>query len=370
MTNYFENLKTAINEGIDGKNEGLSTGFQRLDNYISLKRKMLISVIGSPGSGKSAFTNLAFLMNPFEDNFRTNKVKLKIILFSMERSIVFSFGKWMCLKIFQEQGVDLDLGTLLGWYRNKKLTPDGYQYVEMYENYFNNLQGVLDIYEGQRSPNDIFRIVKGYSEKAGIEENITEFKKKYIPNDPNEHVIVIVDHIGLTKPIKDYPTKKQAIDRLVEHLQYFRDHLGYTCVAVSQLNRDLSNPLYKKMDSFEPHLDNIKETGNLGEASDIVLSLFDPIRYNTTDKNYGDVEKFRSPINGHKYFRSVSILKNSYGIDGASIGTVFMGQNGLFKELPKSSEIRDWQQKDYDQIFNHAYFLQKPLIPFEKAIRI
>ena len=59
MTNYFENLKTAINEGIDGKNEGLSTGFQRLDNYISLKRKMLISVIGSPGSGKSAFTNLA-----------------------------------------------------------------------------------------------------------------------------------------------------------------------------------------------------------------------------------------------------------------------------------------------------------------------
>ena len=212
--------------------------------------------------------------------------------------------------------------------------------------------------------------ITSYRKKTINNIDIDEHRKKYIPNDPNEHVIVIVDHIGLTKPIKDYPTKKQAIDRLVEHLQYFRDHLGYTCVAVSQLNRDLSNPLYKKMDSFEPHLDNIKETGNLGEASDIVLSLFDPIRYNTTDKNYGDVEKFRSPINGHKYFRSVSILKNSYGIDGASIGTVFMGQNGLFKELPKSSEIRDWQQKDYDQIFNHAYFLQKPLIPFEKAIRI
>jgi microsomal dipeptidase-like Zn-dependent dipeptidase len=240
----------------------------------------------------------------------------------------------------------------------------------MYEDYFTNLQNTLDIYEGQRSPNDIFRIVKGYSEANGKETNITEFKKKYVANDPNEHVIVIVDHIGLTKPIKDYPTKKQAIDRLVEHLQYFRDHLGYTCIAVSQLNRDLSNPLYKKMDSFEPHLDNIKETGNLGEASDIVLSLFDPIRYNTTDKNYGDVEKFRSNINGHKYFRSVAILKNSYGIDGASIGTVFMGQNGLFKELPKSSEIKDWQQKDYDSIFNHTYFLQKPLIPLEKAIRI
>lgn len=288
----------------------------------------------------------------------------------MERSIIFSFGKWMCLKIFQDHGVDLDLGTLLGWYRNKKISPEHENYIKSYANYFNNLQNVLDIYEGQRSPNDIFRIVKEYSEKNGTEIKINEFKKQYIPNDPNEHVIVIVDHIGLTKPIKDYPTKKQAIDRLVEHLQFFRDYLGYTCVAVSQLNRDLSNPLYKKMDSFEPHLDNIKETGNLGEASDIVLSLFDPIRYNTTDKNYGDVEKFRSPINGNKYFRSISILKNSYGIDGASIGTVFMGQNGLFKELPKSTEVREWGQQEFDNIFNNGYFLQKELIPMSKAIKI
>jgi len=367
---YYENLKDSINEGIKGKNEGLLTGFERLDNYISLKKKMLISVIGSPGSGKSAFTNLAFLINPFEDNFKTNKVKLKIILFSMERSIVFSFAKWTCLKIFQEQGIDLDIGTLLGWYRNKKLTPNQYQYVEMYQPYFENLEQVLDIYEGQRSPNDIFRIVKTYAEQNGEEKTIDEFKKRYVPKDPNEHVIVLVDHLGLTKPVKDYPTKKQAIDRVVEHLQYFRDYLGYTCVAVSQLNRDLSNPLYKKMDSFEPHLDNIKETGNLAEASDVVLSLFDPIRYNTTDKNYGDVEIFRSPLNGHKYFRSVAILKNSYGIDGASIGTVFMGQNGLFKELPKSLEVKEWQQKNYDDIFNHSYFLQKQLIPMSKAIKI
>lgn len=368
--NYYESLKKAVDEGIEGKNEGLLTGFQRLDNYISLKRKMLISVIGSPGSGKSAFTNLAFLINPFEDNLKTKKVKLKIILFSMERSIIFTFAKWMCLKIFQDHGVDLDLGTLLGWYRNKKLTLNEYKYIEMYGEYFSTLQNNLDIYEGQRSPNDIFRIVKEYSEANGKEENISEFKKKYVANDPNEHVIVIVDHIGLTKPIKDYPTKKQAIDRLVEHLQYFRDHLGYTCVVVSQLNRDLSNPLYKKMDNFEPHLDNIKETGNLGEASDIVLSLFDPIRYNTTDKNYGDVEKFRSPINGHKYFRSVSILKNSYGIDGASIGTVFMGQNGLFKELPKSTEVREWRQEDFDSIFNHTYFLQKSPSSSKKTVKI
>lgn len=360
---YFENLNKAIQEGIEGKNEGLATGFERLDSYISIKKKILLSVIGSPGSGKSALTNYAFLLNPFEYNLKHQKVDLKIILFSMERSIIFSQAKWLCGKIFEEHGIEIDLGLLLGWYKNKKLAPKQLKYVEFYEDYFDQLEKVLDIYEGQRSPNDIFRIVKEYSEKNGKEVPVTEFKKKYVPNNPNEHVIVIVDHIGLTKPIKEYPTKKQAIDRLVEHLQYFRDHLGYTCVAVSQVNRDLSNPLYKKLDSFEPHLDNIKETGNLGEASDICISLFDPIRYGTSDKNYGDVEIFRSPYNGNKYFRNLSILKNSYGIDGVSIGTVFMGQTGLFRELIKSSEFRNMSedsQKAYlEKIFTNEYFLKQ-----------
>lgn len=356
---YFNNLKSAIQEGINGKNEGLSTGFNRLDKFVSLKKKMLLSVIGSPGSGKSSFTNYAFLLNPFEYNLgNPNKVKLKILLFSMERSIIFTQAKWLCSKIFMDHGIEIDLSTLLGWNKYNKLDKNLMPYIDLYSNYFNSLENTLDIYEGQRSPNDIFRIVKEYSENNGIEEKINDFQKRYIPNDLNEHVIVIVDHIGLTKPIKEYPTKKQAIDRLVEHLQYFRDYLGYTCVAVSQLNRDLSNPLYKKLDSFEPHIDNIKETGNLGEASDIVISLFDPIRYGTKDKNYGDVEKFRSPETGNKYFRSLSVLKNSYGVDGVSIGTVFMGSTGLFKELPKYSEVKDWEQADYSKIFNHSYFLK------------
>lgn len=358
---YFDNIKKAIDEGIEGKNQGLPTGFNRLDNYISLKKKMMIAVIGSSGSGKSSFANTAFILNPMYHCI-SNKKKIKIILFSMERSIIFSLSKWLIARIFQDHGVLIDMRTLLGWWSKEKLqeyklTPKELQYINMYSDYFNNMENILDIYEGQRSPNDIFRIVKNYAESVGIEEKIGEHKKIYIPNDPDEQVIIVVDHVGLTKTTKEYPTKKQAIDRTIEHLQYFRDYLGYTVIPVCQLNRDLSNPLYKKLNSFEPHLDNIKESSNIAEASDLVLSLWEPIRYGTTDKNYGDVEKFRSPKTGHKYFRSISILKNSYGIDGASIGTVFMGETGIFKELPKAAIVNEWTTNDFDKIFSNEYFL-------------
>lgn len=354
---FYKNLRKAIDQGIEGKNTGLSTGFERLDKYISLKKKMMISVIGASGSGKSSFTNYAFLLNPLKFALANNK-KVKIILFSMERSIIFTHAKFLIAEIFRNNGVLIDMPILLGWYKDKKITSEQLQYVEQYEEFFNFLEESIDIYEGQRSANDIFRIVKEYSEANGKDENVFEFKKEYIANDPDEQVIIIVDHIGLTKTTKEYPNKKQAIDRLVEHLMYFRDHLNYTVVPVAQLNRDLSSALYKKLESFEPHIDNIKESGNLGEASDCVLSLFEPIRYKTNDANYGDVSKFRCPTTGNKYFRNISILKNSYGIDGVSIGTVFMGQTGLFTELPKAKYIREsWNEQDYQYIFNNSYFL-------------
>lgn len=354
---YFDNLKEAIEEGKLGRNTGLSTGFSRLDNFISLKKRMMISVIGSSGSGKSSFVNSAFILNPCEYAFENSK-KIKIILFSMERSIIYTHAKWLVGKMFQTNGILIEMNKLLGW-SSDRVTDVELNRIEKYRGWFESLP--IDIYEGQRSPADIYRIVKTYAEQHGEERKLSEYKTIYVPHDEEQQVIVIVDHIGLTKVTKDFPSKKQAIDRLIEQLQHFRDHLGYTIIPVAQLNRDLSNPLYKKMDSFKPHMDNIKETGNLGEASDVVLSIWEPLRYNTTDEKYGDVSRFRSPINGNKYFRSLEIIKNTYGIDGASIGTAFMGNTGLFRELRKSTDIETMNptelQNYLDSIFNHSFFL-------------
>ena len=38
---------------------------------------------------------------------------------------------------------------------------------------------------------------------------------------------------------------------------------------------------------------------------------------------------------GAKYFRNLRLIKNSYGEDDVRIGLGFMGQIGMFKELPR-----------------------------------
>lgn len=358
---FFKDLIQLVQDGQEGKNKGHSLGMPRLDRYISLRKKLFYVILGSSGSGKSSLLYDAFILNPIEELARvkdSGKV-LRYNLFSMERSKSYIHAKWLIRRMFLDHGVLIPMYKLLNWYGDK-LEQGALDLIDTYEDYFCFLEEHINVYEGARSPNDIYRIVREYAEEHGEDQQLSKFKKLYVPKDENHEVVIAIDHMGLIKTGKDHPTKKQAIDRTVESLQYFRDYLGYSVIVVNQLNRDLSSPIYTKLDSFEPHLDNAKESGTTIEAADVVLSVFDPMRYNTNDRFYGNVELFKSPEDGHKYFRNIKVLKNSYGIDDASIGTVFQGETGHFKELPKSTFIKDkWKDEDYKSIFNNSYFLTK-----------
>lgn len=351
----FEQLKAEIQAGIDGRNGGIPMGFDRLNRYIGIRKRILTLIFGSTGSGKSAYAHSSYILNPF-DYYLANKhkgVDMKIILFSMERSKVYTLAKWLSRKIFLEEGILIPIPKLLGWW-DTKLTKDEHDLVLLFEDYINELLEIVDIVEGVQNPTGIYKYVKKYAEANGKFEVIDEFTKIYHPNNESAITIPIVDHYGLTKLEKGQASKKEAIDKVSEYMQWFRDSLGYSPVGVSQLTRNLNNPIYQKVDSFEPTLDDVKESGRPGEDADVVISLFDPFRYKTTDPSY-KVEKFIDNNTGGNYFRKVKILKNTYGEDSIKIGMAFQGATGIFRELPKSKDMENF---DYNSLFNGSFFLR------------
>ena len=165
----------------------------------------------------------------------------------MERSKIYILAKWMTRKILLDQGILIPLGTLLGWKDFAKLTKDEHDLVLMYGDYMNELLEVVDIIEGAQNPTGIYKYVKKYATENGKFEDVDEFTRVYIPNHSNEIIIPIEDHLGNTKTEKGYSTKKEAIDKVSEYNQWFRDILGYSPVTVSQLTRGLNNPIYQKI---------------------------------------------------------------------------------------------------------------------------
>jgi len=306
-------------------------------------------------SGKSSFTYEAWILNTHDwwvANNRSTPVKVKPILFSFERSKIYTKTKWLTRKIYKDTGILIPIGKMLGWWQ-ETITHDEHDLILMYEDYINDLMEYVTVVEGATNPTGCYRYIKDFAESRGRIEQISEKKKLYIPDNENEIVIPIIDHIGLIRLEKGCNNKKEAIDKLTEYSQEWRDWYGYSPVFVAQINRELGSVQYQKMGEFEPTVDQIKESGTPAEAADVILSLFDPLRYNTSDVGGYEARKFINPETGSKPFRSVKILKNTYGSDGIRAGMVMQGETGIFRELVKKDQMTE---EIYNQVINGSYF--------------
>ena len=351
----FELLKEEIQAGLDGRNAGIPMGFNRLNRYIGIRKRIYTLVGGLTGSGKTSFVDDAYVLNPFDwfisqDN---PKIKLKIIYRSMERSRTYKFAKWISRKIFYDYGIIIPVGKMLGW--TDKMTKDEHDIFLTYKEYMEKMEEVITIIDGPENPVGIAKELKEYALQNGRIEQLDKHNKIYIPNDENVITIVIIDHIGLLKTTKDLSTKKQVIDKMSDELRYARDFFGYSPVVVSQFNRDISNPIRIKNGDVEPQLEDFKESSQTQDDADVILALFDPMRYKVADPSGYDLNKLKDEF-GAKYFRSVRLIKNSYGEDDIRIGLGFLGQVGMFKELPKRKDITD---SDYQSVVNKTFFLNK-----------
>lgn len=351
----FEHLKNEVQMGMDGRNNGIPMGFDRLNRYIGLRKSMYFLIGGNTGSGKTSFIDDAFVLNPFDWYImqKDPNIKLRIIYRSMERSRTYKLAKWVSRKIFFDQGVIIPVPKLLGW--TEKMTSDEHDMFLMYEDYVENMSDCITIIDGPENPVGIAKEIKAHAVKNGRIEQLDEYNKIYVPNDENTLTIVVIDHVGLLKTTKDQTTKKEAIDKMSDELRYARDFFGYTPVVVSQFNRSISNPMRIKNGDVEPQLEDFADSSQTQNDADVVLALFDPMRYKVPDPSGYETSKLIDQY-GAKYFRSLRLIKNSYGEDDVRIGLGFLGQIGMFKELPRKKDMTD---DDYQAITNKSYFLNK-----------
>ena len=351
----FELLKEEVRKGLEGKNGGIPMGFNRLNRYVGIRKSMYYLVGGLTGSGKTSFIDDAFVLNPVDwvmsPEGQASGIKIKIWYRSMERSRTYKLAKWTSRKIFLDQGIIIPVNKLLGW--TEKMTKDEHDLFLMYEDYMMQLEDMVTIIDGPENPVGIAKELKSYALERGEIIQVDKYNKRYIPNDPDEITLVVLDHIGLLKTTSAQPTKKQAIDKMSDELRYARDFYGYSPVVVSQFNRSISNPTRIKNGDVEPQLEDFADSSSTQNDSDVCMALFDPIRYNVSDPSGYDTNKLRDDFGG-KYFRSLRVIKNSYGEDDIRIGLAFLGQIGMFKELPRK---RDMTEGDYTSVVNKSFFI-------------
>lgn len=360
MESIFDGLLVEIEEGIKGKNKSISVGLPKLGKYVDIKKNMLTLIFSSTGGGKSAYID-TIILNACRNYLDNGGMKPDFQLFSMERASKLRVAKWLCTLIFINEGVEIQLPKMMGWW-DDKLSKVEHDLILKQKEYIDAITNdLVTIHDGAKTPNEIYKIMKDHYEEIGAYEEITEkgkTKKIYHQNDENIITIPIFDHGNLTKTTKELSTKKQAIDKLVEFAQIFRDQHNSNVIWVSQINRSITSLTRAKDDEYEPEISDVKESGDIGDACDVAVALFDPYRHKQSSKTGYSPSDFIDRKNGNNYFRSAHICKASYGADSVRIPLGFLGFCGKFVELEKRNDLSEKEHRELiDNILTKKYFL-------------
>ena len=360
MESIFDELNEEIIGGIKG-NKFIPIGLPKLGRYANLRKHILTLIFSTSGAGKSSLVDTIILNACRYHMNHPGSMKPDFQLFSMERNSKIRIAKWISFLIFKNEGVEIQLPKMMGWWE-EKLSKEEHDLILKQKQYIDEiLNTYVTIHDGAKTPKEIYKIMKDHFEDVGEYNKVLikgKEQKVYKAKDENIIVVPIYDHGNLTRTTQEFPNKKQTIDKLVEFTQGFRDLEGAAPIWVSQVNRAISGVTRGKEGEHELQLEDVKESGDIGDACDLAISIFDPVKYNQGSKTGYTPVDFVDKTNGNTFFRSAQILKSSYGADNVRIPLAFNGFCGQFNELPSK---KDFCNADIvqlvDSVINKSYFL-------------
>ena len=329
-----------IIKGRKGENIGKSTGMPKLDKVIGGVQPHRYYLIGAASSvGKTSYV-LYMMYNLLKQE--SDKEPLYFLYFSLEIGEDILLAKLLSLYCAEEFGVYLTIDDIFSF-----MTPLNDYYYDCLEKARNWLDGVLKyiiIIDSIVSSNSIYKNTLDFAETIGKFEQKGN-RKVYIPNNPKQLIIGILDHFALMH-CEEGRSLKEEIDMASRYMVTLKKKLPLSWFALMQQNRESSSMDRRKADLSEPGLNDLKDSGNPAQDSDVVLQLFFPFREKLStyrgfkvlgDDGIGEV------------LRSTVISKNRYGQANRVICSGFWGSVGWFKELPEPDKNTDFTQYLYEQ---------------------
>ena len=329
----LELLWAQIERGRNGENIGLSTGIPKLDKVIGgVQPSRFYTIAAASSVGKSAL--VLFIMYNMLKNI-DKKYPVYFLYFSLELPANVLLAKLMSLYCTEEFGVYLTLDDILSF--QNPISDENLDHLKSAKKWIEEISSHLTIVDSRLNCSTLYAESLKFAAKFGVfeEEN---GKKRYVANDPNQRLIGVIDH-GLLMTPSEGRELKQEIDMAASYMVTLKNKLNMSWFMLMQQNRDASSMDRRKAELSEPTLNDIKQTGAVGDASDVVIQLFYPFREKlATYRGY----RILGDQGLNRWHRSLIISKNRYGIADQVINTWFAGSVGWFKSLPSPDQITDY----------------------------
>jgi len=267
----------------DGLN-GITTGFESLDKFTGGWQETDLVIVGGASSMGKTSLALAFAFNSAFYG------KTPTCLFSYE----MSSQQLLSRLISSDSGID-----------NKWI-----------------MKGTLDQSELSRIHESVGRI----EQVPLYVDECSSSSLKYLLNRIRQYVITkkvklfMVDYLQLVSNDKKGRSREQEVSEVARALKNIAKELGVTIIALSQLNRGVGQRAESR-----PTIADLRESGEIEQAADVVVLVYRPEYYGITQDDKGN---------------STEGLAEIIFAKGRNIGTGVLGLR-FQRELTKFHEIQD-----------------------------
>lgn len=307
------------NEQGNSEKRKTNTGFEYLDNKGGLQETDLIIIGAQSSQGKTSFA-LSILKNVILSGNKTAFYTMEMTNAQLVSRIVASIS-----------GVPSNI------LMTRKLD------TEQKEKYQSSIEQLYKIKENMLfDTREVFSISEICNSIRRMKENHPELKG------------VVIDYLQLIQGQAHGEMREHFVGRTARTLKNLAKGLHIWIIALSQINRDNSNPI--------PTINRLRDSGQVEEAADMVLLIYRPEYYNTTQ---GMHLKFPPPYeNENVEGRAVIIIGKGRRTGIGSFICKFDAPTTTFstddrfvtwvnkdKEVMDNSDLADREEKNNDMPF-------------------
>lgn len=332
-----------------------------------VRKSTYVCITASTKQSKTQLTDFLYMYQPIEWllEHKNSNIKLKIKYFSLELSKQVKMAQAICYRLFTYYDILINPDNLMSIFDGYVLDDEILSIIKSkeFKEWFDFFEETVEFIDYIKSPTGINMFMDEYAEKNGTweykeidwknDDNTIikrTIKNKYIPNNPDEIVIPIIDHVGLLH--EKNLTKYQAIEILsTKYCLRMRDKLGYSPVIVQQQSAQATTQQFTNsgntvLDKVRPSREGLADNKATGLDVNLMLGIFSPYLYGIEEYNDWDLTRLRD---NH---RELSIILNRNGKSNASIDLYFNGAVNYFKELPKNpsekiyNKVNELRQKE------------------------
>jgi len=354
---FDRTFKTIVNKRdrlLSGKINCIPIGFPRFENeFPGLEQGKSICFTANSKVGKSQICDWIVLYNTIRQIIDFNlDIRVKMFYFTLEmtseQKMLSAFSNILYIK----EGLRIAPKDLRSTKADKILSEDILNIIQKYEPYFKKIEEVVEFIDDTRNPYGIYKIVRDYALANGkiiyreINNNgeIIKVEDHYEPNDPDEYVIIIVDHLSLLTPEKNHDnglpmSLHETMSKLSsDYFVKLRNRFKYIPIAVQQQASSQESLENKKYNKLKPSLDGLADNKTTQRDFDYIIGLFSPFRHEIEEYMGYNITIFKDNI------RFLEILGGREGGGGVICPLYFDGATNYFKELPLPDNIPEIQK--------------------------